>query len=119
MNTVTVPVTVADSQTVAIGSTSGDLPIRTYPFEIPIVGRIHRDYQFTKPISLIVERDDDGSYVLSDEIFGVFGNAFTLKDAVQDYISAFIGYYELLSAHQDAPSVALFQELKRYFQPVG
>lgn len=118
MSTATVPVTVADSPTATIGLVSGDAPIRTYPSEIPIFGHVHPGYHFTRPVSLAIERDEDGSYVISDDIFGVYGHAFTLIDAARDYISAFVEYYELLSTHQDAPTIALFQELRKYFQPI-
>lgn len=110
--------TVADSRTAAIGSVvgGGDTPI--YPSELPIFGKFHPGYRFIEPVTLTIERDEDGSFVVSDDIFGIYGHAFTLREAVKDYVLAFVGYYELLSAHQDAPTVALFQELKRYFQPI-
>lgn len=118
MNTMVMPVAVADSETISIGIGTGDIPVRAYPSEIPIFGQVHPRYRFNTPMVLTVERDDDGSYVLSDNIFAIYGSGFTITDAVRDYVSAFVEYYELLLTHQDAPTVALFRELGRYFQPV-
>ena len=38
--------------------------------------------------------------------------------AMQDYVSVLIEYYDVLSSHDDEPSVTLFRRLQSYLQPI-
>jgi hypothetical protein len=119
MSTVTVPVTIADSPTTSVWEVSSTAPVRTYPSEVTFFGNIYPGYRLLKPFLLTIERDEDGSFIFSDDIFDIYGHAFGLVDAAKDYFSALVEYYEILSRHTDAPTVALFQKLNRIFQPLA
>jgi len=41
-----------------------------------------------------IEMDDDGSYIVSDDIFGVYGNGKSVSESKRDYVSSLIEYYE-------------------------
>jgi len=58
-----------------------------------LFGDLSPEWRFTKPFSVNIVLGEDGSYVISDEIFLVYGNGENLSMAMEDYISSFKEYY--------------------------
>ena len=56
-----------------------------------------------KPLTLTVERGDDGVFVVSDDRDLVYGDDTSLQGALADYASSLIEYL-LLIEQEDAPS---------------
>ncbi|MBM4461427.1 MAG: hypothetical protein FJ011_27330 [Chloroflexi bacterium] len=79
-------------------------------------GLIAPGWQVIQPITLTCERDADGYHVLSDELFGVYGDGSTADQALHDYVVSLIDYYQLLAARaaDDASARALFGRLRQY-----
>jgi hypothetical protein len=46
---------------------------------------------------VLIEQEGDGWFVLSDNIFPVYGDGGTLEEARADYVRSLIDYYELLA----------------------
>lgn len=87
------------------------------PIQIYLLGRIAPEWKIVQPLLLTIEQDDD-SFLASDDIFAMHGLGEEIAESIQDYISVLTEYYELLSSHQDEPSLALFQHLQGYLQPI-
>lgn len=83
-----------------------------------LLGRIAPYWKIVQPLVITLELGEDESIIVSDEIFYMYGEGGTVTAAVDDYITALIEYYGLLSAHEDEPTVALFQFLQSYLQPI-
>jgi hypothetical protein len=92
------------------------------PSSIPQVTVLYGDiapgWTIAEPLPVTIERDDDGSYIASDDIFDVYGDAWTPGGALEDYVIALTEYYELLaeSAEGHPPTQALFHHLRQYLR---
>jgi hypothetical protein len=84
--------------------------------QIALLGEIERGWSIIRPLLVAVEQDKEGSLVLSDDEFLVYGVGDTLIEAKQDYFSSLIEYYELLARHNDAPTQALFRRLRLFLR---
>ena len=74
-------------------------------------------WQFIEPLTLTIERDDDQSFVASDEIFNMYGIGDSIVQSVNDYFKVLEEYYRHLSADRDQPSKMLFEYLQSYLRP--
>lgn len=81
------------------------------------VGPLAAGWTIIRPLPVLLEYDQDGSCLLSDDVFYVYGHGATLESAQGDYIASLIEYYEILSEHEDEPTRALFRRLGRYLRP--
>lgn len=89
------------------------------PCRIVLLGAgIMPDWEFTEPLTLTIERDDDNSYIASDDIFNMYGIGNSIAESANDYFSVLGEYYRHLSNDQDEPSMALFIQLKSYIRPL-
>lgn len=88
------------------------------PAQFPLIGEIAPGWVLIQPLPLTLERDD-GSCIISDDRFLVYGDGDTPAEALQDYIIALIGYYEILSTRveNDPPTRDLFHRLCSYLRP--
>lgn len=87
------------------------------PIQIHLFGRVAPEWKIVQPLLVTIERDD-GSFVASDDVFVMYGLGDDIAESVQDYVTVLTEYYQVLSSHQDEPSVALFQRLHNYLQPI-
>lgn len=108
--------TTADAATVRVsmGAASLRLPTR----QITLLGQISLSWRLAQPLLITIERGDD-SYIVSDDVFSMYGIGDDAFAAMLDYVSVLTEYYNLLSSHHDEPSVALFRQLQGYLQPTG
>lgn len=85
-----------------------------------LIGRISPGWSLKLPLLIRIERDSDGSFIVSDDIFAMHGDGLTLRHAVRDYAASLVEYYHLLSARvaSDVHTMALFRRLQRYLGPV-
>ncbi len=84
-----------------------------------LVGQISNDFIITQPLQINVERDDDGTYIVSDSIFLVYGNGENQSDAVHDYVDSLIEFYKILkkSSETNAFDLKLFSKIEKYVLP--
>lgn len=85
--------------------------------QISLFGPIARAWRIAQPLLITIEYGDN-SYVVSDDIFSMYGIGDDMLSATQDYVSALTEYYDVLSSHDDQPSVRLFHQLQGYLQPI-
>lgn len=98
------------------------IEVRSLSFRAPsayLGGRIAPGWKIVQLLPVRVEQDDDGCYIISDDLFAVYGEGSTRVEAQRDYVVALIDYYQLLSARTNDPlAQAQFRRLQRYLQPV-
>lgn len=87
------------------------------PRQISLFGHIARTWQLAQPLLITIEYGDN-AYIVSDDVFSIYGIGDDMLSATQDYVSALIEYYDVLSSHSDEPSVRLFYRLQSYLQPI-
>lgn len=56
----------------------------------------------TRPFLVMIEPDEEGSYVVSDEKFLVYGEGATRSEAVDDYLLSLAEYYSLVKEASDS-----------------
>jgi hypothetical protein len=68
------------------------------------------------PVTL--EADGADCFIVSDDLFGVYGDGKTPGEAWDDYWTSLIDYYQILAAEpaSDRPTRALFNKLRRYLR---
>ena len=87
------------------------------PTEMILFGRIAAGWEIVKPFPLVIEQTEDGRILVSEDLFLMYGIGDTLDDALRDYETALMEYYDLISwdaADGDPPTQALFQYLQQY-----
>jgi hypothetical protein len=91
----------------------------SFPPQITLVGEISGQFRLIQPLSIDLEEAGGGEIIASENIFYMYGQGATRREAVEDYVSSLSEYYELLESHDDAPSVELFHYLQSYLQPIS
>lgn len=101
----------------AISSEPEDIVV---PCQIVLLGAgLMPNWEFIEPLTLTIERDDDQSFVASDDTFNMYGIGDSIAESVNDYFKVLAEYYRHLSADKDEPSVALFHHLQSYIRPLA
>jgi len=87
---------------------------------IKVVGAIGNGWQLVEPLSVLVERDSDGWWVLSDEVFMVYGTGQTPREAYADYVQSLIEYRGLVAegAANSAHDRLELERLDHYLHPL-
>jgi hypothetical protein len=84
-------------------------------------GKVIPRWEILQPLLLIVERDHDGTYLISDDLFGVYGDGMSISEALRDYVVSLGDYYEILSARAEGENSLIreqFSRLQRYVRVV-
>lgn len=91
--------------------------LRAEPVTVPLLGDVTQGLRVIQRLVVLVEQDDDGSYVVSDDLFLMYGNGETREAALDDYVTSLIEYYDILdtdAASGDPMSAAQFRHLREY-----
>jgi hypothetical protein len=93
-----------ESQTCRVGEQFAS-PVASH--SVAFAGLVHRRpneirLRVKLPLNLRVERDDDGTFIVSDSLFGIYGEGFDSEAAFLDYQSALTDYFLLLYDHREA-----------------
>jgi len=88
------------------------------PFQAYLYGDIHPDYFMIQPLQINIEEEDDGTFVISDDIFLVYGYGRDRLKALKEYVSSFIDYFELVQRNSDQNQFdkKLLTHLQTYIQ---
>ena len=88
------------------------------PIYSVLLGEIAPGWEVVRPLFVMIEQDDDGGYVASDDRFVVYGAGDTASNAWQDYIVSLMDYYELVRgrAEDSIPTQALLHHLQTYLR---
>ena len=78
-------------------------------------------WRLLKSILLRVEQDEDGCFVVSDDVFALHGDSESRSAAIRDYAQTLVEYHDLLAERSqgDEPTSALLGCLKRYLAKEG
>jgi len=78
-----------------------------------VIGSISERWILKRPLRIVIEIDDDGTYVVSDDEFGLYGEGASREEAVLDFRVSLIEYIELLEARakDHKPTAVLFRSL--------
>ena len=103
----------ADSFTSSRTSVQGVEDVtRLGPTTAAIFGPLAAGLVARQPISVRIERDHDGSFIVSDETFAVYGCGASWDEALEDYKSSLAEYRDLVAG--DPGSAAVLDHLNKY-----
>jgi hypothetical protein len=92
--------------------------MKDLPLQVTLANQLAPGWTLRQPLSVWVDQTEDGGYLVSDEIFNVYGEGATWEEAQQDYIQSLIEYFLLVSDYDDVPSHQLQASLRQYLQPL-
>jgi hypothetical protein len=72
-----------------------------------LLGPLGSRWRIVQPLSVEVELDSEGWFVLSDDVFLVYGEGTTLESAWEDYRASLVEYCDIVK--RDAPASAQVQ----------
>lgn len=81
--------------------------------------RIAPGWELVQRLVLELTQEEDGSYLLSDNEFYLYGQGETLAAAQDDYVAALLEYYALLADKPDPPTQAVFRRLQLFLRPTS
>ncbi len=61
-----------------------------------VYGNISPVWKLVEPLQINIDLDDNGSFVVSDDLFLVYGNGRTTNEAIIDYVGSLLEFYELV-----------------------
>ena len=90
-----------------------------YPSQTTLIGPVAVGWTVCQPLRLMVEQEDDGWVVVSDDVFAVYGDGATVSAARQSYIASLIDYYEMVAEHAQADrfDADQLERLRSYLRP--
>jgi hypothetical protein len=69
---------------------------KIYPARAYLVGRIHPDLFIVQPLQINIEQEEDETYVISDDLFLVYGSGKDQSEAMRDYVLSLVKFYQLV-----------------------
>ena len=93
-------------------------PLSFVPKASVLSGEISPGWELVSHLVVISERDEDGSHILSDDEFDVFGVGSSADDAKDDYIDSLLTYYQIVESHSsdNVHTRRLLGRLKEYLR---
>ena len=81
-------------------------------------GPIPGGWLVQNPLPVSIERDEDGTCIVSDDIFLVYGSGDSLREALRDYLDSLIGLYRLteISVEANAADELQWEHLQSYLR---
>lgn len=86
-----------------------------------LIGNVHDSLYIYQPLPINIEIEEDGTFVVSDDIFLVYGEGKNLLDSLNDYVSSLIEYYWILENGTKINQFdnKQFRYLKTFIQPIS
>jgi predicted RNase H-like HicB family nuclease len=81
-----------------------------------LLGPVGDGFELVQPLPVTVEVDQDGSYVVSDSLFGVYGHGSTEEEAWDDFSISLVEYHDIMAAGANAETAAVVEHLGTYLQ---
>ena len=101
---------------VASSSTTSSVTGVVSAARVHLFGEVVPGWRAVNPLPLRVEREVDGAFLASDEIFDVYGAGVSWDAAMRDYKVALVEYFEVISEGQDEHSQRLLEHLGTYLR---
>ena len=90
------------------------------PSTLFLYGRFLPGWEAVRPITITVAKDDDGAYIVTDDVSVVYGIGESPIEAIREYKEAFTEYYRLIEKDACAgnqPAQIHLQRVRQYIQP--
>ena len=68
--------------------------------ELLLFGKFAAGLSILSPLKVSVEYEDDGSCLVSDDLFAVYGHGENRDKAIADYVTSLIEYFDLLELRE-------------------
>ncbi len=96
------------------------ITVQPQPATRLLYGPLGQGYHLRSHIVLMVERDEDGSFIASDDDYGVYGVGDTEDAAQRDYVNSLKEYYDIIESgsHSHAPSRVALRQLQQHIAKV-
>lgn len=95
-------------------------------FQIPyiqahLIGEISEDLAISQPLQIIIEQDEDNTFIVSDDVFLVYGDGNNRSDAIKDYVTSLVEFYQILesNANLNPFDAAQFSKLQSFIRRRG
>jgi hypothetical protein len=94
------------------------IKLRPPYLQASFIGEISPDWKFIEPFTVNIVLDEDGSYVISDDIFLNYGCGDNISNAINDFISSLKEFYMILQegARTNPFDQVQFSHLQKYLQ---
>ncbi len=80
----------------SVSSASASVPTR-FPSRI-LHGEVAPGWHIIRPLTIFVEAMEDSGFLVSDDLFSMYGMGATVEDALADYSTSLIDFYQILEA---------------------
>jgi hypothetical protein len=80
-----------------------------------LLGKVGDGYELVQPLPVDVQREHDGTYLISDPFFGVYGHGANEDDAFADV--SLVEYHDIMAAGVNPETRAVVEHLRTYLQP--
>ena len=82
-------------------------------------GEVREGWIIEQPVSLKLDRDDDGTYIISEDVFNIYGQGVSIEAARENFVTALIEYYEILKSYSncDAASQEALEKFSQLWLP--
>lgn len=81
-----------------------------------LAGSVGHGLELVQALPVDVERDQDG-YLISDSLFGVYGQGATVDAAFADFSVSLVEYHDILAAGVNPETRAVVDHLGTYLRP--
>lgn len=94
---------------------------KTVAFQAYLMGEISNELQVIQPLQINIEQDEDNSYIVSDDVFLIYGDGNNRIAAMKEYIESLIEFYQIVkkSSVNNQFDKKLFDYLYTYIQPIS
>lgn len=94
---------------------------KTTPIQAYLIGKISKDFKIVQPLQINIEEEDDNSYIVSDDIFFVYGDGDNKLSALKEYSESLIEFYQIVgeSSTTNEFDKQLYNQLRAYIQPLS
>lgn len=82
------------------------------PTHLFLMGEIAPSWMLIRSILVELDQDEDGSYIMSNTQFGIYGCGDTVFEAQQDFIITLIDYYQLLAERAEREPLTRIEFLR-------
>lgn len=92
------------------------------PIQFSLYGKIADGWEIIHELPVTLEQDEDGFYVLSDDLFLIYGEGKTEEEVKTDYMTALIDYYQIIDSKAregDRLSQMVLQNIQQYLRPIN
>jgi hypothetical protein len=92
----------------------------SWPMRFALPRNIWPGWEFTAPAEVLIEHDDEGSYIVSEDRTVIYGVGDTPDEAIRDYLIALVEYEQIHEQEAQAGDPKAQKQLEllgRYFRP--